>query len=81
MLMLACLVFIKLSLSGSYVFEPYLYLMLGFSVAIIRKPRYFYRYRRNHYHHHRDSYYSEEKKYEEAFEDAFNSVEEFKEEG
>ncbi len=81
LLMLACLVFIKLSLSGSYVFEPYLYLMLGFSVAIIRKPRSFYRYRRNHYHYHRESYYSEEKKYEEAFEDAFDSVEEFKEEG
>ncbi len=81
LLMLACLVFIKLSLSGSYVFEPYLYLMLGFSVAIIRKPRYFYRYRRNHYHYHHDSYYSEDNNYEEAFEDAFDSVEEFKEEG
>lgn len=79
LLMLVCLVFIKLSLSGSYVFEPYLYLMLGFSVAICRRRR-IVCHRHHHYHHHHDSYYcSEERTYEEVAEDAFDSIEEFKE--
>ena len=35
-LMLSCLVFTKLMFSGSYIFEPYLFLLLGISVSLIR---------------------------------------------
>jgi hypothetical protein len=74
-LMLVCLVFIKLSLSGSYVFEPYLYLMLGYSVAICRRPKTIHRHQYRHHSYH----YSEEKDYEEISENAFDSMEKFKE--
>ncbi len=39
LLMMFCLVFVKLTLSSSYVLEPFLYLMLGFSVAILRRKK------------------------------------------
>lgn len=36
-LMFMCLVFTKLMLTGSYVYEPYLYLLLGISIGVFRK--------------------------------------------
>lgn len=37
LVMLMCMVLVKLMLSGSYVYEPYFYLLIGFSIGVIRK--------------------------------------------
>ncbi|MBR2886274.1 MAG: O-antigen ligase family protein [Clostridia bacterium] len=38
-IMFTCMVFIKLMVSSSYVFEPYFYLLIGLSVGVIRQNR------------------------------------------
>ncbi|MBR4050018.1 MAG: O-antigen ligase family protein [Clostridia bacterium] len=35
-MMLSCMVFIKLMISGSYVYEPYFYLLIGLSIGVLR---------------------------------------------
>lgn len=37
MVMFACMIFTKLFVSGSYVYEPYFYLLMGLSVGTLRK--------------------------------------------
>lgn len=37
LLMLVCMVFVKLLFSGSYVYEPYFYLLLGFCAGMLRR--------------------------------------------
>ena len=36
-MMFTCMVFIKLMLSSSYVFEPYFYMLIGLSIGVLRK--------------------------------------------
>lgn len=36
LIMFACMVFVKLMVSGSYVYEPYFYLLIGLSMGVLR---------------------------------------------